>query len=174
MVFATWILVIINRRFVLARDPRRTTKRRPAPDKKFGNVLVAKFINKIMLDGKKSVAENLFYSAMEIVSEKTKKEPLQIFEAALKNVSPTVQVKSRRVGGSNYQIPIEVRGDKRNHYGMVWLRDAARARKGVSFDQALAAEIIDAANSTGTAFKKKEDTHKMAEANKAFAHFARF
>lgn len=158
----------------MARDPRRTTKRIPAPDKKFNSVLVAKFINKIMLDGKRSVAEKLFYSAMDIVAEKTKKEPLQVFEAALKNVSPVVQVKSRRVGGSNYQIPIEVKGDKRSHFGMIWIRDAARSRKGVSFDQALAAELMDAANSTGTAFKKKEDTHRMAEANKAFAHFARF
>jgi len=158
----------------MARDPRRTIKRIPAPDRRFGSVLVAKFINKMILDGKKSIAESLFYSAMDIVSEKTKKEPLQIFEAALKNVSPVIQVKSRRVGGSNYQIPVEVKGDKRNHYGMIWIRDAARLRKGVSFDQALAVEIIDASNSTGTAFKKKEDTHKMAEANKAFAHFARF
>ncbi|MBW6431710.1 30S ribosomal protein S7 [Patescibacteria group bacterium] len=158
----------------MARDPRRTTKRIPAPDKKYNSVVVSKFINKIMLDGKKSVAEGLMYSALEIVAEKSKKDPLPVFEAALKNVSPTVQVKSRRVGGSNYQIPIEVKGDKRNHFGMVWLRDAARSRAGMSFDQALALEIIDAANSTGSAFKKKEDTHKMAEANKAFAHFARF
>ncbi len=158
----------------MARDPRRTVKRKPAPDKKFNSVLVAKFINKIMLNGKKSVAESLLYEALEIVAEKTKKEPLSVFEAAIKNVSPTVQVKSKRVGGSNYQIPMEVRGDKRDHFGMIWIRDAARNRKGVSFDKALAAEIIDAANSTGTAFKKKEDTHRMAEANKAFAHFARF
>lgn len=158
----------------MARDPRRTTKRIPAPDKKYSSVVVSKFINKIMLDGKKSVAEGLMYSALETVAEKSKKDPLPIFEAALKNVSPTVQVKSRRVGGSNYQIPIEVKGDKRNHFGMVWLRDAARSRTGMSFDQALALEIMDAANSTGSAFKKKEDTHKMAEANKAFAHFARF
>lgn len=158
----------------MARDPRRATKRVPAPDKRFNSVVVAKFINKIMLNGKKSKAESLFYSAMDIVAEKTKKDPLQVFEAALKNVSPSVQVKSRRVGGSNYQIPIEVKGDKRTHFGMVWMRDAARAKKGVSFDQALASEIIDASNSAGAAFKKREDTHKMAEANKAFAHFARF
>jgi len=158
----------------MARDPRRTTKRIPAPDKRYNSVMVTKFINKIMLDGKKSVAESLMYSAMEIVAEKTKKEPLQVFEAAIKNASPSVQVKSRRVGGSSYQIPVEVRGDKKNHFGMIWIRDAARAKKGASFDVSLAAEIIDAANSVGTAFKKKEDTHKMAEANKAFAHFARY
>jgi len=158
----------------MARDPRRTTKRIPAPDKRYNNVLVAKFINKVMLDGKKSLAENVFYRAMDIVAEKTKKDPLQIFEAALKNASPSVQTRSKRVGGSNYQIPVEVKGDRKNHYGIIWLRDAARARKGASFEERLAAELIDAAEGNGAAVKKKEDTHKMAEANKAFAHFARF
>lgn len=158
----------------MARDPRRSKKRRIQPDGKYGNVFVSKFINKIMLDGKKSVAEDLFYSAMDIVAEKTKKDPLQIFETALKNASPTVQVKSRRVGGSNYQIPIEVKGDRKNHYGMIWLRDAARSRKGKSFDVALAQELMEAAEGAGSAVKKKEETHRMAEANKAFAHFARF
>ncbi len=158
----------------MARDPRRTTKRIPAPDKRYNNVLVAKFINKVMLDGKKSLAENVFYRAMDIVAEKTKKDPLQIFEAALKNASPFVQTRSKRVGGSNYQIPVEVKGDRKNHYGIIWLRDAARARKGASFEERLAAELIDAAEGNGAAVKKKEDTHKMAEANKAFAHFARF
>lgn len=158
----------------MARDSRRTTKRNPSPDKKYNSVLVARFINKLIFDGKKPVAEKLVYSAMDIIAEKTKKDPLQVFEVALKNVSPSVQVKSRRVGGSNYQIPVEVRGDKKNHFGMIWIRDAARARKGASFDVSLASEIIDAAKGTGAAFKKKEDTHKMAEANKAFAHFARY
>lgn len=158
----------------MARDKRKTVKRIPKPDRRYNSVLVAKFINKMMLNGKKSIAEKLFYSAMDIVAEKTKKDPLQVFEAALKNASPTVQTKSRRVGGANYQIPVEVKGDRRNHYGMIWIRDAARARKGASFDKRLAAEIIDAANGVGAAVKKKEDTHKMAEANKAFAHFAKF
>lgn len=158
----------------MARDPRRTIKRKIAPDKRYNSVLVSKFINKMMQDGKKSVAERLFYAAMEIVAEKTKKDALQVFEAALKNVCPSVQVKSRRVGGSNYQIPMEVKGDRKYHYGMSWLRDAAKARKGSSYDKLLAAEIIDASNGIGAAAKKREDTHKMAEANKAFAHFARY
>lgn len=158
----------------MARDARRTVKRSPAPDKRYGSVLVAKFINKIMIHGKKSNAERILYSAMDIVAEKTKNDPLQIFETALKNASPSVQTRSRRVGGSNYQIPVEVKGDRKTHYGIIWLRNAARARKGTSFDERLAAELIDAANGVGAAVKKKEDTHKMAEANKAFAHFARF
>lgn len=158
----------------MARDPRRTVKRKIAPDKRYNSVLVSKFINKMMQNGKKSVAERLFYSAMDIVAEKTGKDALQVFEAALKNVCPNVQVKSRRVGGSNYQIPVEVKGDRRYHYGMSWLRDAARAREGSSYDKLLAAEIIDASNGIGAAAKKREDTHKMAEANKAFAHFARY
>lgn len=158
----------------MARDPRRTEKRKIMPDVRFQNVLVSKFINKMMKAGKKSIAEKSFYSAMDIVAEKTKKEPLALFEEALANVSPTVQVKSRRIGGSNYSIPTEVKGDRRYHYGMIWLRDAARQRGGKSFDKCLADEIIDAANGVGSAVKKKEDTHKMAEANKAFAHFARY
>jgi small subunit ribosomal protein S7 len=158
----------------MARDPRRTIKRRILPDERFNNVIVSKFINKLMISGKKSVAQKNFYSAMDVVAEKTKKDPLPIFEEALKNVCPSVQVKSRRVGGSNYQVPIEVRGDRRYHYGMAWLRDAARARRGESFDKKLAKELMDAANGLGTAVKKREDTHRMAEANKAFAHFARY
>jgi len=158
----------------MARDPRRTIKRKIAPDKRYNSVLVSKFINKLMSDGKKSVAEKMFYGAMDIVAEKTKGDALQVFEAALKNVCPNVQVKSRRVGGSNYQIPTEVKGDRKYHYGMNWLRDAAQARKGASYDQRLAAEMMDAANGIGNAAKKREDTHKMAEANKAYAHFARY
>lgn len=158
----------------MARDSRRTIKRKIQPDERFQSVLVSKFVNKIMVNGKKSTAQNLFYGAMDIVAEKTKKDPLEIFEEALKNVSPTVQVKSRRIGGSNYQIPMEVKGDRRYHYGMMWLRDAARARSGKSFDKCLADELMDAANGLGAAVKKREDTHKMAEANKAFAHFARY
>lgn len=158
----------------MARDPRRTIKRRIQPDERFGNVVAAKFINKIMLDGKKSVAQKKFYEAMDIIAEKTGKDPIEVFEEALKNASPTVQVKSRRIGGSNYQVPIEVRGSRRTHYGMMWLRDAARGRKGKAFGRALAEELMDAANGLGAAVKKREDTHRMAEANKAFAHFARY
>jgi small subunit ribosomal protein S7 len=158
----------------MARDARRTIKRKIQPDERFKSVLASKFINKLMLNGKKSVAEKSFYAAMDIVAEKTKKEPIEIFEEALRNVCPTVQVKSRRIGGSNYQIPTEVKGDRKYHYGMIWIRDAARGRKGKSIDKGLAEELIDAANGVGTAVKKREDTHKMAEANKAFAHFARY
>jgi small subunit ribosomal protein S7 len=158
----------------MARDPRRTVKRRIQPDERFNSPVVAKFINKLMIDGKKSVAQKGFYGAMDIIAEKAKKEPLEVFEEALKNASPTVQVKSRRIGGSNYQVPIEVKGSRRTHYGMMWLRDAARARSGRSFDQRLAQELMDAANGQGAAVKKREDTHRMAEANKAFAHFARY
>lgn len=158
----------------MARDPRRTIKRKIQPDDRYKSVLVAKFINKVMLSGKKSVAEKAVYGAMDIIAEKTKKEALPIFEEAIKNVTPTVQVKSRRIGGSNYQIPTEVKGDRRYHYAMIWLRDAARARKGKSFDKCLAEELMDAANGVGVAVKKREDTHRMAEANKAFAHFARY
>lgn len=158
----------------MARDSRRTTKRRIEPDERFKNVLVSKFINKTMLNGKKSVAKTNFYGAMDIIEERLKKDPLAIFEEALKNASPTVQVKSRRIGGSNYQVPQEVKGDRKYHYGMMWLRDAARARTGKSFDKCLADELMDAANGAGAAVRKREDTHKMAEANKAFAHFARY
>jgi small subunit ribosomal protein S7 len=158
----------------MARDPRRTIKRKIQPDERFHSVVVSRFINKLMLDGKKSVAQKAFYDAMDIVADKTKKDALPQFEEALKNVMPSVQVKSRRIGGSNYSIPVEVKGDRRYHYGFIWIRDAARNRKGESFDKKLAKEIMDAANGLGTAVKKREDTHRMAEANKAFAHFARY
>jgi small subunit ribosomal protein S7 len=158
----------------MARDPRRAKRLKIQPDEKFQSVVVSKFIGKFMLDGKRSVAQRLFYSAMDIIAEKTKKDPITVFEEALRNASPSVQVKSRRVGGANYQIPVEVSPVRRTHYGMVWLREAARSRTGKSFDHCLAEEFMDAANGMGAAVRKKEDTHKMAEANKAFAHFARY
>lgn len=158
----------------MARDSRRTEKRKIQPDVRYQNVLVSKFINKLMKSGKRSIAESLFYAAMDIVAEKTKKDPMEVFDEAMKNVCPNVQVRSRRVGGSNYQIPTEVKGDRKYHYGMIWLRDAARSRRGESFDKKLAKEIMDAANGIGTAVKKREETHRMADANKAFAHFARY
>lgn len=158
----------------MARDPRNAKRQKIQPDEKFKSVEVSKFIGKFMLDGKRSIAQKLFYSAMDIIAEKTKKDPMQIFDEALKNASPSVQVKSRRIGGSNYQIPVEVSPTRKMHYGMVWLREAARARTGKPFDVCLAEEFIDAANGLGAAVRKKEDTHKMAEANKAFAHFARY
>lgn len=157
--------------------PRKKTKsfKRPiAPDIQFDSVLVSRMVNKLMEDGKKRIAERLFYEAMDIVKEKTKGDPLEVFETAIKNVSPQVQVRTRRIGGANYQIPIEVKGDRKSHYAMVWILDSARAMKGRPFDQRLADEIMNAYNNQGDSIKKKEDTHRMAEANKAFAHFARY
>lgn len=157
--------------------PRKVTKslqRRLNPDRKYQSILVQRLINKSMLDGKKQVAERAVYSALEIAAKKLKSEdPLEVFEKALKNVQPNFEVKSRRVGGANYQIPFPIQGHRQNHYAYMWLVQAARARKGMPYDQRLAAEIVDAYNEAGAAFKKKEDTHKMAEANRAFAHFAR-
>lgn len=157
--------------------PRKVTKslqRRIDPDRKYQSVLVQRLINKSILDGKKMLAERQVYSALEIAAKKLKsEEPLEVFETALKHVLPNFEVKSRRVGGSNYQIPFPIQGHRQHHFAFTWLVQSARARKGMPYDQRLAAEIVDAYNQTGAAFKKKEDTHKMAEANRAFAHFAR-
>ena len=157
--------------------PRKVTKKlqRQLPeDRKYQSVLVQRLINKSMLDGKKLVAERAVYSALEIAAKKLKSEdPLEVFEKALKNVTPSFEVKSRRVGGANYQIPFPVAGHRAHHYAYMWLVQSARDRKGMPYNERLAAEIIDAHNEAGAAFKKKEDTHRMAEANRAFAHFAR-
>ncbi|MDO8335426.1 MAG: 30S ribosomal protein S7 [Candidatus Saccharibacteria bacterium] len=157
--------------------PRKVTKslqRRLNPDRKYQSIMVQRLINKSMLDGKKLLAERQVYSALEIAAKKLKSEdPLEVFETALKNVSPSFEVKSRRVGGANYQIPFPIQGHRQLHYAFSWLVQSSRARKGMPYDQRLGAEIVDAYNQTGAAFKKKEDTHKMAEANRAFAHFAR-
>ncbi len=157
--------------------PRKVTKslqRRLNPDRKYQSVLVQRLINKSMLEGKKLLAERQVYSALETAAKKLKSEdPLEVFETALKNISPNFEVKSRRVGGANYQIPFPVQGHRQQHFAFSWLVQSARARKGMPYDQRLAAEIVDAHNQAGAAFKKKEDTHKMAEANRAFAHFAR-
>lgn len=157
--------------------PRKVTKslqRRLNPDRKYDSVLVQRLINKSMLDGKKQLAERQVYDALEATAKKLKAEnPLEVFELAMKNIIPGVEVKSRRVGGANYQIPYPVSGHRAQHYAFMWLVQAARSRKGVPFSQRLAAELTDAYNQTGAAYKKKEDTHKMAEANRAFAHFAR-
>jgi small subunit ribosomal protein S7 len=140
----------------------------------YGNVLVSKTINKVMMDGKKQIAEKLVYSAIEQAAVKTKVEPAEVLEAAVKNVSPTVMVKSKRIGGANYQVPMEVKGDRKVHYALVWILDSARSKKGQSFDKKLASELVNAFNNEGDAMKKKQDAHQMAEANKAFAHFARY
>lgn len=157
--------------------PRKVTvslQRRLNPDRKYQSVLVQRLINKSMLDGKKLLAERAVYSALETAAKKLNSEnPLEVFERALKNIAPNFEVKSRRVGGANYQIPFPVSGHRQLHYAFTWLVQAARARKGMSFAQCLALEIVDAHNEAGAAYKKKEDTHKMAEANRAFAHFAR-
>lgn len=157
--------------------PRHTTKslKRPVePDIQYQNVLVSRMINKVMQSGKKRLAERLVYDAMAEAGKKVGKEPLEVFETALKNVSPQVEVKSRRVGGANYQVPIEVRGDRKIHLAMGWIITTAQAKSGKSFDHILAAELVDAYNNTGDAIKKKQDTQAAAEANRAFAHFARY
>lgn len=158
----------------MPRKKTKSFKRDLVPDIKYNSVMVTKMINKIMLHGKKRIAEGLIYNALESASEKLKVEPMEIFETAIKNVSPSVQVKAKRVGGATYQVPMEVKGDRKIHYGMTWILNSARGKSGKSFDKLLAQEFMDAYNNTGDAMKKKEDTHKMAEANKAFAHFARF
>ncbi|MEI7690158.1 MAG: 30S ribosomal protein S7 [bacterium] len=158
----------------MPRDPRKVANRKLEPDMKYKSVLVTKFINKIMLDGKKALATNLVYGALDQIEKEVGKPALEVFDQAVKNVAPVLQVKSRRIGGANYQVPMEVKGQRRLHYAFVWIREAARKRSGVPYDKALALELLDAYKNTGTAIKKREDTHKMAEANKAFAHFARY
>jgi small subunit ribosomal protein S7 len=157
--------------------PRKVTKklqRELKPDRKYQSVLVQRLINKSILDGKKSIAERAVYDALEQAAKKLDSEdPLEVFERALKNIAPNFEVKSRRVGGANYQIPFPVQGHRQLHYAFSWLVQSARSRKGIPYAQRLALEIVDAHNEAGAAFKKKEDTHKMAEANRAFAHFAR-
>ncbi|NLT95318.1 MAG: 30S ribosomal protein S7 [Clostridia bacterium] len=146
-------------------------KREVLPDPIYNSKKVTKLINQVMLDGKKSIAEKAVYGAFDIIREKTGKHPLEVFEEALKNVMPVLEVKARRVGGANYQVPVEVRADRRQTLGIRWLVTFARKRGEKTMDRKLAAELMDAANNTGGAVKKREDTHKMAEANKAFAHY---
>ncbi len=151
---------------------RRVVAKRPTlPDPKFGSQRVARFINMVMRSGKKSVAERIVYGALETVGEKSGKDPLELFERALENVQPAVEVKSRRVGGATYQVPVEVRSSRGAALAMRWLSDSARKRSEKSMGAQLAHEILDAAESKGSAVKKREDTHRMAEANKAFAHY---
>ena len=150
---------------------RRIEPRKILPDPKFGSELLAKFITVLMVDGKKSTAEAIVYGALETLSQRTGKEALEAFDAALENVRPTVEVKSRRVGGSTYQVPVEVRPSRRNALAMRWVIEAARKRGDKSMALRLANELTDAADNKGSAVKKREDVHRMAEANKAFAHF---
>ena len=153
--------------------PRRRSieQRKILPDPKFGSELLAKFINVIMVDGKKSIAESIVYNALDTLAQRTGKEALEAFEAALENVRPTVEVKSRRVGGANYQVPVEVSAERKLTLGLRWIVSFARLRHENTMEQRLANEIMDAANGIGASVKKKDDTHRMAEANKAFAHF---
>jgi len=149
----------------------KVKKRKILPDAVFGSETIQKFINKIMIRGKKSVAERVFYGACDVVAGKLKKDPREVFDTAIRNVAPLMEVKPRRVGGSTYQVPIEVSRERGTALAMRWIRDNARTRPGKSMIDKLSAELIDAFNNTGAAIKKREDTHKMAEANKAFAHF---
>ena len=153
--------------------PRRrvAAKREILPDPKFGNITLAKFMNHVMVSGKKSVAERIVYGALDIVEDRLKKSPVEVFEEALDNVAPLVEVKSRRVGGATYQVPVEVRPSRRTALAMRWLVDYARSRGEKSMPQRLAGELIDAVQGIGGAVKKREDVHRMAEANKAFSHF---
>ena len=150
---------------------RRATKRDVLADPMYNSKLVTKLINRIMLDGKKGTAQRILYSAFDIIKEKTNKDPMEVFEAAMANIEPDLEVKSRRVGGANYQVPIEVRAERKKTLALRWLVNYARLRGGHSMADNLANEIIDASEGTGGAVKKREDTHKMAEANKAFAHY---
>ncbi|MGI6777949.1 MAG: 30S ribosomal protein S7 [Acetivibrionales bacterium] len=147
------------------------SKRDVLPDPLYNNRVVTKLINNIMLDGKKGIAQKICYGAFDIIKEKTGKDPLEVFEDALNNIMPVLEVKARRVGGATYQVPMEVRPERREALGLRWLVNYSRARGERTMKERLAAEIIDATNSMGGAYKKKEDTHKMAEANRAFAHY---
>ncbi|MBZ1349979.1 30S ribosomal protein S7 [Alcaligenaceae bacterium LF4-65] len=150
---------------------REVPKRDILPDPKFGSVELAKFMNVVMLSGKKAVAERIIYGALEQVQTKTGKDPIEVFNLAINNIKPVVEVKSRRVGGANYQVPVEVRPVRRLALAMRWLREAAKKRGEKSMDLRLAGELLDAVEGRGAAMKKRDDTHKMAEANKAFSHF---
>jgi small subunit ribosomal protein S7 len=149
----------------------RAEKRKVLPDPKFGDEVLTKFMNCLMLDGKKSVAERIVYGALDIIQEKTRQEPVEVFREALSNVKPAVEVRSRRVGGATYQVPVEVRADRAQALAIRWLIDNARKRNEVTMTERLSGELMDAANNRGSAIKKREDTHRMAEANKAFSHY---
>ncbi len=146
-------------------------KREIIPDPKFGDIVVTKFMNSVMYDGKKSVAESIVYGAFDIIESRAKSDPLEVFKQALENVAPTIEVRSRRVGGATYQVPVEVRAERRQALAIRWLIQAARNRSDKTMVERLSAELLDASNSRGSAVKKREDTHRMAEANRAFSHY---
>jgi len=149
----------------------RAVRREINPDPKFGDVVLSKFMNNLMLQGKKSVAESIVYGAFDRIQDRTKQEPLGVFHQALDNVSPSIEVRSRRVGGATYQVPVEVRAERRQALAIRWLITAARGRNENTMVERLSGELLDAANNRGTAVKKREDTHRMAEANRAFSHY---
>ncbi|MDA7946340.1 MAG: 30S ribosomal protein S7 [Hyphomicrobiaceae bacterium] len=149
----------------------RAEKREIIPDPKFGDVILTKFMNSVMKDGKKSAAERIVYGALDVIEGKAKQNPLEMFHQALENVMPTLEVRSRRVGGATYQVPVEVRSDRRQALAIRWIIAAARARGENTMVERLSGELLDAANNRGTAVKKREDTHRMAEANRAFSHY---
>ena len=149
----------------------RVTKRKITPDPRYNDQIVAKFVNCVMRRGKKSLAESIFYDSLDVINKSTKKDSLEVFKQALDNVKPVLEVKSKRIGGATYQVPVEVSSDRRTSLAMRWIINYAKARKGKSMGEKLAQEIIDASKGEGTSVKKKEDVHKMAEANKAFAHY---
>lgn len=153
--------------------PRRNRppKREIEPDIKYNNVMVSRFINKLMVDGKKSTAQTIFYDALDLIEQRAKRPGIEVFEQAIRNVTPILEVKPRRVGGATYQVPVEVRPERRVSLAVRWLVDTARRRPGKSMAEKLANELLDAANNTGATVKKREDTHRMAEANRAFAHY---
>lgn len=151
---------------------KRVYDKNVKPDAKYGNLLIGKFVGNIMRDGKKSIAEKIIYDTFDIIHERTKKGGLNIFEQAIKNISPLIELKSRRVGGANYQVPIPVSGERRTTLAIRWIKVAVAGKKGKRMAERLADELIDASNKTGAAMKKREDVHRMADANKAFAHFA--
>ncbi|WKL03976.1 30S ribosomal protein S7 [Paenibacillus amylolyticus] len=153
--------------------PRKgpVTKRDVLPDPVYNSKLVTRLINRIMLDGKRGVAQSILYNAFKLIQERTGNDPMEVFEAAIKNIMPVLEVKARRVGGANYQVPIEVKPERRTALGLRWLVNYSCNRGEKTMEERLAAEIIDASNNTGASVKKREDTHKMAEANKAFAHY---
>ena len=150
---------------------RRAERREINPDAKYGDLVLAKFMNSLMYDGKKSAAEGIIYGAFDTIQQKTRTDPLQVFHEALRNVSPAIEVKSRRVGGATYQVPVEVRTDRARALAIRWLITAARARNEQTMTGRLSGELMDAANNRGSAVKKREDTHRMADANKAFSHY---
>ena len=167
----SWLFAFCAGKGCFMSRRHRAEKREILPDPKFNDLVLSKFMNAIMLDGKKSTAETIVYGAMEIVEDKAKTEPIRIFHDALENIKPAVEVRSRRVGGATYQVPVEVRPDRRQALAIRWLVSASRSRNENTMRERLAGELMDASNNRGSAVKKREDTHRMAEANRAFSHY---